>query len=164
MGVADPWFSAWSSEDAEDTLALPAATGTGTWTFTTAAAGVKPAPPGTPDGISAGSWTFVGAGFGVRPDLPESEEEDEMAYSVAQYRALRSLEVPRKIALALADDDNPFKADTVAAPSSLTAPADIAATYTESEVQALRNDISNLRTTVSALLTALKNAGVVASE
>lgn len=86
-----------------------------------------------------------------------------MAYNVAQYKALRSLEVPRRVALALADDDQPFKAATVAAPPALTSPADIPASYNEANMQALRDDVANLRTTVNALLTALKAAGTVKS-
>jgi len=37
----------------------------------------------------------------------------------------------------------------------------MAGTYTQTEVQQLRTDVANLRTTVNTLVTALKNAGVI---
>lgn len=55
------------------------------------------------------------------------------------------------------------QAVTVAAPSALTSAAATGGDApTEAEYNALRTDVSNLRTTVAALLTSLKNAGLVA--
>lgn len=53
-----------------------------------------------------------------------------------------------------------LQAATVAAPAALTAPATFnATTYTATEVNALRNDVAALRTTVANLITALRGAG-----
>lgn len=42
--------------------------------------------------------------------------------------------------------------------SAMTAPATMNAAYTQSEVQALRTDVANLRATVAALITALQGS------
>lgn len=47
----------------------------------------------------------------------------------------------------------------VAAPAALTAPAVISAVYTQTEVQALRNDVAALQATVAALEVALSGPG-----
>ena len=47
----------------------------------------------------------------------------------------------------------------VTAPAALTAPADLGATYTQANVNALRTDVAALRTTLNAVLTALQAAG-----
>lgn len=54
-------------------------------------------------------------------------------------------------------------ADAVADMAALTAPADIATTYTEAEVQAIRDDVAAARTTINALLASLRTAGLLAS-
>lgn len=46
----------------------------------------------------------------------------------------------------------------VATPAALTSPASVSATYTQTEVQHIRDDVANLRTTVANLL-AFINAG-----
>ncbi len=53
-------------------------------------------------------------------------------------------------------------AATVAAPSALTSVVAAGAAPTKAEYDALRTDVSNLRTTVDALRTSLRNAGYVA--
>lgn len=82
-----------------------------------------------------------------------------MAVNRTKYRTLKA-GIGHEAALYLSD---PAKsgAATVAAPSAMTAPATMNAAYTQTEVQALRTDVANLRTTVNTLITNLKNAGLV---
>lgn len=85
-----------------------------------------------------------------------------MALNDARYRELLNLGLPHAVALRLADPaQDTISGTAVADPAALTAPADIAATYTEAEVQALRNDVAALRTTVANLLASLRSAGVI---
>lgn len=82
-----------------------------------------------------------------------------MTVNRTKYRTLKA-GIGHEAALYLSD---PAKsgAATVAAPSAMTAPATMNAAYTQTEVQALRTDVANLRTTVNTLITNLKNAGLV---
>lgn len=57
------------------------------------------------------------------------------------------------------DDEVQAQGDYVADVPDLTAPADISATYTEAEVQALRDDLAALHSTVNSLLAALRGDG-----
>ena len=68
-----------------------------------------------------------------------------MAYDKAKYKALIALEVPRKIALALADDNSPVPKKGVAV-ADLSGSADLPTTVSK----------------VNALLAALRAAGVIA--
>jgi uncharacterized secreted protein with C-terminal beta-propeller domain len=84
-----------------------------------------------------------------------------MAVDPLKYRRIKN-GMGHEAALYLSDSANsPQKATTVAAPSALTAPTTMNAAYTQTEVQALRTDVANLRTTVNTLITNLKAAGVV---
>jgi uncharacterized protein YceH (UPF0502 family) len=82
-----------------------------------------------------------------------------MAVNRTKYRTLKA-GIGHEAALYLSD---PAKsgAATVAAPAAMTAPANMNAAYTQAEVQQLRTDVANLRTTVNSLVTNLKNAGLV---
>jgi len=55
----------------------------------------------------------------------------------------------------------PVTKTSVADPSAMTAPATMGASYTQSEVQALRTDVANLRNTVLSLKSALAQLGLV---
>lgn len=57
---------------------------------------------------------------------------------------------------------SPQKAVTVAAPTAIGSVVAAGANPTKAEYDTLRTDVINLRTTVAALLTSLKNAGSVA--
>lgn len=85
-----------------------------------------------------------------------------MAVDKDRYRELLNSGMAHRLALIMAD---PAKANVsggaVSAPSALTSAASQPGTYTQAEVQKLRDDINNLRTTVNTLVTALKNAGVI---
>jgi hypothetical protein len=70
-----------------------------------------------------------------------------MAYDKAKYDALRSLEVPRPIALALADDESPLNLEPAAAVANLAGGADLPTTVAK----------------VNALLASLRAAGYLAS-
>ena len=76
-----------------------------------------------------------------------------MPFDQDRYRQLSSEGLPHAIAVRLATTT------AVSAPSALTAPASMGATYTKSEVDALRADVAALRTTVAALISALKESG-----
>lgn len=82
-----------------------------------------------------------------------------MAVNRTKYRLLKN-GIGHEAALYLADPAL-SGATTVAAPAAMTAPATMNAAYTQAEVQQLRTDVSNLRTTVASLLANLKTAGVV---
>lgn len=84
-----------------------------------------------------------------------------MAVNEQKYREFRDQGYSHQAALALADPATDFSPSgaTVTDPPALTAPADIAAVYTEAEVQALRNDIAALRGTVVSLLASLRAVG-----
>ena len=85
-----------------------------------------------------------------------------MAVNEVTYRKLLHAGIPHHAALFLADPDaDPIAATAVANPAALTSPADIAATYSETAVQQIRDDVAALRTTVQSLLTSLRNAGVL---
>lgn len=87
-----------------------------------------------------------------------------MAVNDTKFRQLMQGGLSWEAARVLADPtQDAIEAAAVSDPAALTAPADIAATYTEAQVQALRNDIAALRTTVAALLTSLRDAGVLSS-
>lgn len=85
-----------------------------------------------------------------------------MAVDQELFRKLYNAGIPGLAASYLADpDSDTIGAAAVANPAALTSPADIGTVYTEAEVQALRNDVAALRTTVQSLLTALRDAGVL---
>ena len=85
-----------------------------------------------------------------------------MAVDQTRYRELLNSGMAHRIALLMADPSRAnVSGGAVSAPSALTAPATMAGTYTQTEVQQLRTDVANLRTTVNTLVTALKNAGVI---
>ena len=85
-----------------------------------------------------------------------------MAVDQTRYRELLNSGMSHRIALIMAD---PARAQVsggaVSAPSAMTSAASQPGTYTQTEVQKMRDDINNLRTTVNTLVTALKNAGVI---
>jgi len=72
-----------------------------------------------------------------------------MTYDTDKYKALRSLEVPHKIALALADDSNPLAAGGVLEPGA--AVADLAGGAT----------LPTTVTKVNELLASLRAAGLI---
>lgn len=78
-----------------------------------------------------------------------------MTYDHEKFAALRSLEVPRKIALALSDDTNPLgyvtSADIPAVADDVTDLADPSTATTE-----------DVGTALNALLDSLRTAGVIA--
>lgn len=85
-----------------------------------------------------------------------------MAVNEALHRELLNAGFSNAAALRFADPSNDtISAAAVADPAALTAPADIAAVYTEAQVQAIRDDVAALRTTLVNLLTSLRNAGVL---
>lgn len=85
-----------------------------------------------------------------------------MAVDKTKYRKIKN-GMGHDAAIFLSDSANsPQKATTVAAPAAMTAPATMNAAYTQAEVQALRTDVANLRTTLNTLITNLKAAGTVA--
>lgn len=85
-----------------------------------------------------------------------------MTFNNDKYRDLLSNGMPHGAAKILADSDTqPVQGGPVNPPSALTAPATISGTFTQADHQKLRDDVANLRATVSALHTALKNAGVI---
>ena len=85
-----------------------------------------------------------------------------MAADEALVRELVALGISYRAALKLADPAaDTISGGAVSAPSALTSPADLGATYNQTNVNALRTDVNNLRTTVNNLVTALKNAGVI---
>lgn len=89
-----------------------------------------------------------------------------MAVDESLYHELYNCGVPFKAALILADPTNGFTVEggtAVADPAALTSPADVSATYTEAEVQHIRDDVAALRTTLVALLASLRAATVIAT-
>jgi len=68
-----------------------------------------------------------------------------MAYDKAKFQALRSLEVPYKLALALSDDESPLNAGMAAAVEDLEVDADLPTTVAK----------------VNELLDALRTAGLL---
>lgn len=70
-----------------------------------------------------------------------------MSYDHAKYNALRSLDVPRRIALALADDSNPLNVPTVLDFEQIAnvAQVDEAAELVD-VIQAVNDLLTNLKT------------------
>jgi hypothetical protein len=84
-----------------------------------------------------------------------------MTLNKALYRKLRT-GMGHEAALVLADPaQDSVSAATVAAPTAITSVVAAGANPTKAEYDALRVDVTNLRTTVANLLTSLKNAGIV---
>ena len=85
-----------------------------------------------------------------------------MAIDRRKYQILKH-GIGHEAALYLSDGTvSPQKAVTVAAPAAVTSVVAAGANPTKAEYDALRVDVTNLRTTVANLLISLKNAGTVA--
>lgn len=85
-----------------------------------------------------------------------------MAFDEMKYRALAHGGLSHGAAALLADPATDIiNGAAVATPAAMTTIADIPTTYSEVEVQHLRDDVAALRTTVVNLLTSLRDAGVI---
>lgn len=86
-----------------------------------------------------------------------------MAANEAVVRELVALGISYRAALKLADPvADLINAAAVPDPAAVTAPAQMGATYTQANVNALQADVTALRATVAALTTSLRNAGLLA--
>lgn len=70
-----------------------------------------------------------------------------MAYNQTKYKALRSLEVPHKIALALSDTSDPIGATMTGS--------------TQAQANSTATDVPGVVTDLNALLTKLRARGVI---
>jgi hypothetical protein len=85
-----------------------------------------------------------------------------MAADELLVRELVALGLSYRVAIKLADPTtDTINGGAVADPAAVTAPAQMGASYTQANVNALQADVVALRTTVAALVTALKTAGVI---
>jgi len=85
-----------------------------------------------------------------------------MTFNNDKYRDLLSNGMPHGAAKILADSDTqPVQGGAVTDAKALKVASTIPGTYSQAEVQNLRDDVQNLRGTVMSLLTALRSAGVI---
>ena len=85
-----------------------------------------------------------------------------MTFNNDKYRDLLSNGMPHGAAKILADSDTqPVQGGPVVDAKALKVASTIPGTYSQAEVQNLRDDVQNLRGTVMSLLTALRSAGVI---
>jgi hypothetical protein len=85
-----------------------------------------------------------------------------MAANEAVVRELVALGISYRAALKIADPASDLiDGGAVSDPAAVTAPAQMGATYTQANVNALQADVTALRATVATLVTALKSAGVI---
>lgn len=87
-----------------------------------------------------------------------------MATDQTAARELLNLGLPWAVANKLADPaSDTISGPAVADAAALTAPASMGATYSATNVNALRADVLELRTQLNAALAALRSAGVIST-